>query len=165
MPSYSQERKDAVLTKLLPPHNLAVSQIALSEGICEQTLYNWRKQAKIKGAPVPGNRPSTTDRWNGETKLAVVIETAGLNTQELGEYCRRKGLYPEQVKQWKQDCTRGANDAPRADAVSVGQLKEAKKKLSRLEKQLLRKDRALAESAALLVLQKKFQALWEDEDE
>ena len=53
MASYSTERKESVLKKLLPPHNLSVSVLAKQEGITEATLYNWRKQAKKEGTPVP----------------------------------------------------------------------------------------------------------------
>ena len=103
MSSYSAERKQAILIKLLPPHNKSVASVAREEGVAEQTLYNWRKQAKDQGQPVPGKK-STPDQWSHETKFAVVVETAALSEAELGEYCRKKGLYPEQVKQWKQQC-------------------------------------------------------------
>jgi transposase-like protein len=103
---YSAERKDAILKQLLPPHNKTVTEIARSEGISEQTLYNWRKQARDQGRPVPG-KTSNTEDWSADAKLAVVIETTTLSAAELGQYCREKGLYPEQVQRWKQDCLQG----------------------------------------------------------
>ncbi|WP_410402937.1 transposase [Halopseudomonas pelagia] len=78
MPSYAPESKEALLRKLLPPHNLSVAELAQQEGMSEQTLYNWRKQAKAGGAAVPGDL-KLTDNWSAEAKLAVVIETAPLS--------------------------------------------------------------------------------------
>ena len=47
---------------------------------------------------MPGKQ-STPDKWSHETKFAVVVETASLFESELGEYCRTKGLFIDQVKQ------------------------------------------------------------------
>lgn len=162
MPRYTDERKTTVLGKLLPPHNKAIPDIAAAEGISEATLYNWLKQAKHQGVPVPGSIPTTSEDWSGEAKFAVVLETAPLNANELGEYCRSKGLYPEQVTRWKQACIAGADHQGHASQQIENQLKTARKQIRALEKDLNRKDKALAESAALLVLQKKYQALWGD---
>lgn len=162
MSRYATERKAAVLKKLLPPHNRSVPEVAQSEGISEATLYNWLKQARIEGAPVPGNIPTTSEGWSNNSKFAVVLETAGLTATELGEYCRSKGLYPEQVQTWKQACIEGMSLVGQCGAAAESRLKNAQKKIQSLEKDLRRKEKALAESAALLVLQKKFQALWED---
>jgi transposase-like protein len=88
MSSYSSERKEAILSKLLPPHNKSVRSVATEEGMVEQTLYSWRKQAIEQGQPVPGKK-STPDQWSHETKFAVVVATATLSESELGEYCRK----------------------------------------------------------------------------
>ena len=162
---YSQERRASVLSKLLPPNNGAVTQVAKEEGICTATLYNWLKSARKRGVPVPGSGKKTPEEWNGEAKLAVVLETASLNAEELSRYCRRKGLYPEQIGKWKQACIENAQLEPDRERESSEELKRLKKRYRALEKELRRKEKALAESAALLVLQKKYQALWEDEDE
>jgi transposase-like protein len=95
MSSYSTERKEAILSKLLPPNNKSVASVAREEGVAEQTLYNWRNQAKEQGQPVPGKK-STQDQWSHETKFAVVFQTASLSESELGEYCRKKGLFIDQ---------------------------------------------------------------------
>ena len=164
MSRYSEERKEAVLKKLLPPLNMTVAEVAQQEGISEQTLYNWRKQLRSEGKPVPG-KTNTSEQWSSETKLAVVIETAALSEAELSEYCREKGLYPEQVKAWKQDCLDGVTKAPAKKKEDAKQAKKDKKRVKQLEKELKRKDKALAETAALLVLRKKLNAFYEDEAE
>ena len=101
MPRYSEERKAAVLKKLLPPQNRSVVQVAAEDGISDVTLYSWLKQCRQQGMPVPGNR-NTGDEWSPEAKLAVVIETAAMSEAELGAYCRQRGLYREQVQRWKE---------------------------------------------------------------
>ena len=106
MPRYSEERKQVVLSKLLPPLNMTVTEVSRIEGIGLQTLYNWRDEAKLYGRPVPGSKP-TLDQWSAEAKLAMVIVTVSLNEAELNEYCRAKGLYVDQVKAWKADSLKG----------------------------------------------------------
>ena len=164
MPHYSEERKSSVLKKLLPPHNESIKEVAQLEGISEATLYNWRTQAKNQGIAVPGSR-KTSDAWSAEAKFSVVIETATMNESELSEYCRAKGLYPEQVKEWKQACIQGQLSEAARSKQQREQAKQDKKKIKGLEKELARKDKALAETTALLVLRKKFNALWEDKEE
>lgn len=165
MPVYSSERKAAVMRKLLPPENRSVASVSREEGITEQTLYNWVKEVKRHGVAVPGSRKKTSEDWSGEAKLSVVIETSGFNEAERNEYCRRKGLYPEQIEQWRQACIEGAGESERNKSAERTALKNTQMEVKKLQKELRRKDKALAESAALLILQKKFQALWEDEDQ
>lgn len=159
MPSYSKERKAAVVKKLLPPHNRSVPDVAREEGISEQTLYNWRKTLRDKGLPVPGNEHKS-DQWSAEAKFAVVVETATLSETELNEYCRKKGLYPQQIKDWKQACIAGADQVCQRARSENKQIQQERKRIQALEKELHRKDKALAETAALLVLSKKLDAFY-----
>ena len=129
-----------------------------------QTLYNWRDKAKRLGMPVPG-KTVTTEAWSAETKLAVVVETMPLSESELSQYCREKGLYVEQVKAWKQDCLEGFRSSPERSLKAQRQSKADKKRVRQLEKELQRKEKALAEAAALLVLRKKLNALYGEEPE
>lgn len=158
MPKYSDERRAAVLKKLLPPLNEPIAKVSAQENIGQQTLYNWRAQARREGVPAPGP-DRIGDNWSGEAKFAVAVETATLDEQALSEYCRTKGLYVEQVKQWRQDCIAGAQQAGHVQSTDKARTKADRKKIRALEKELLRKERALAETAALLVLRKKLNAL------
>jgi transposase len=108
MARYLNELKEAVLKKLLPPLNMAVTVVAKQEGISEQPLYNWRKRIRSEGKPVPG-KTKTSGQWSSEEKLSVVIEIATFNEVEISTYCREKGLYSEQVKSWKQDLLGGVS--------------------------------------------------------
>lgn len=164
MPSYNRERKAAILNKLLPPNNRPVAEIAQEEGIATATLYQWLKQHKQQDSCMAQTDKSQAT-WNNDTKFAMLLETAALNAAEVGEYCRRKGLYTEQLNQWKNDCLNGLSTAKQNQQAVDSQLKTAQQHIRDLEKELRRKEKALAESAALLVLQKKFQALWEAEAE
>ena len=164
MPRYSEERKQLILSKLLPPLNMSVAQVSRDEGVGLQTLYNWRDKAKQQGRPVPGNK-STPDQWSAEAKLATVIETASLNEAELSEYCRKKGLYIDQVKLWKADSLRGFISSREQELETKRQRQTDQQEIKKLKRELRVKEKALAETAALLVLRKKLNALWENDGE
>lgn len=164
MPRYSEERKAAILKRLLPPENLSVPLVAGQEGISEATLYNWRTQARERGVPVPGSCKQS-DEWSPQAKLAAVMETATLSEAELNEYCRQKGLYPEQIKAWKAACLDGVASGEARQLREQKAGKQTRKRIRQLEKELNRKDKALAETAALLALRKKLSALWDDNEE
>lgn len=162
---YSPERKEAVLKKMMPPHNRSISQLASEEGISEATLYNWRNEARSKGILLPDG-DTGPEGWNARDKFAAVLESASLNEEDTAEYCRRKGIYRHQLKLWRKACE-AANDWDKQANIKLKSEQKANRKhIKDLEKELLRKEKALAEAAALLVLQKKVQAIWEDpEDE
>lgn len=143
MPVYSEERRQAVLNKLLPPYNLTAAEVSRQEGISEQTLYNWRRKIRESGKPVPG-KTSSSENWSAEAKLAVVIETASLSESELSEYCRQKGLYPAQVKRWKKDCLHGFQRSEEQQQTLRQQSKADKAEIKALKQELRQKEKALA---------------------
>ena len=96
MSRISAERKESIVKKLLPPYSRAVKEIAEEEGISTATLYYWRKQLRNSGVVVPNNHTSS-EQWSAQTKLAVVAETYAMTENEISQYCREKGLYPDQV--------------------------------------------------------------------
>lgn len=164
MTGYSPERKAAVLKKLLPPGNLSVAELSRQEGISDVTLYTWRRQAMTRGEMVSGNGRLPV-HWSAEAKLAAVIETSALSEIELSQHCREKGLYPEQVKAWRQACLDGQDVAKQQLQSEGAQARSDRKRIRELERELHRKEKALAEAAALLVLRKKLHTLWgEDGD-
>lgn len=162
--AYSAERKEAILRRMMPPENRPVSALAKETGITEQTLYTWRRQLKNQGMPVPGDGKNP-EGWSSEDKFAVVLETAALNEAELAEYCRRRGLYVEQIAAWREACRSANANAGEQARSHREQSKEDRKRIRQLEKELNRKEKALAEAAALLVLRKKAQAIWGDKEE
>ena len=149
---------------MLPPHNVAIRQLSQQEGISEATLHKWRAEARGKGQLLP-DADTGPEGWSSRDKFAAVLETAALNEADLGEYCRTRGLYLAQIAAWRAACEQ-ANDWDRSSTARISQAtREEKKRIKDLERDLARKDRALAETAALLVLRKKASAIWGgDED-
>ncbi len=123
---------------MMPPLNRTVPELVEATGITDATLYAWRKQARAAGAVVPGDGQQA-----------------------------RKGLYVEQINAWREACEQANSLAqPIKTRREREEEKAAKKRIKQLERELRRKDAALAETAALLVLRKKAEALWgKDEDE
>jgi transposase-like protein len=164
MSSYSPERKAALLNKLLPPQNMSVAELSRQEGISQATLYAWRTKLKAGGAVVPGDKKQA-DNWPAEAKFAAVLHAASLSEIELSEYCRSKGLYPEQISAWRQACISGQMTAQAQRQADREQARADKKRIAELERELRRKDKALAETAAILVLRKKMNAFWGNDSE
>jgi len=161
MPRYSEEFKEKIVQKMMPPNSMSVAQVSRETGISEPTLYTWKNKYQSEGKLVPADL-SNPENWKGKDKLAVVIETAALNEHELSEYCRRKGLYAEQVTRWKEGAAAGNDNIERLTKAERRSWQKEKKKSRQLEKALRRKEKALAEAAALLILEKKAQAIWGD---
>jgi len=161
VPKYSEEFKEKIVQKMMPPNSQSVAQISRDTGVSDVTLYTWRNKYQNEGMAVPAD-PSNPENWSGQDKLAVVIETAALNEQELSEYCRKKGLYTEQIARWKEGAIAGNDASERLTKAERRELQQLKKKSRKTEKELRRKEKALAEAAALLVLEKKAQAIWGD---
>jgi transposase-like protein len=144
----------------------SLRKFSKEQGISISTLYDWKSKYGVQqyGESVlpKSNNP---DNWTSEQKFAVVIETATLSETELSEYCRSKGIYPEQVKEWKAACIGSNQTTAQRKQQQIAERKADKKRIRQLEKELKRKEAALAETAALLVLRKKLNAYWgEDED-
>jgi transposase-like protein len=159
--AYSTERRAAVLKKLEPPNAVPLRQLAKDEGISEATLHTWRRDARSKGRLLP-DADAGPDGWASRDKFAAVLETAALNAADLATYCRQRGLYAEQIQTWRAACEQ-ANDWERASSQRLGQaIKDEQKRIKALERDLARKEKALAEAAALLVLRKNAAAIWGD---
>lgn len=170
MSPYAAERRESVVRRLLKPEGISMAELSRETGVSTWTLYNWRKQAIEQGEVAVGSSKHRGPGIPGEkrtagSKLAIVVESAAFNEAELAEYCRKKGLYPEQVKAWRAQ----AEQAMAGAVVSAKELRAAlaveKKRNKELERELRRKERALAETAALLTLRKKAQAIWGEREE
>ena len=99
--------------------------------------------------------------WTAEEKLEVLIEAASLPAEELGAFLRRKGLHEAHLKEWRQTVLCGLQKRPTRTKKTTAEARRIKE----LERELHRKEKALAEAAALLVLKKKAQATWGGGDE
>ena len=168
MRRYSEAFKADVRRRMSPPQRQSVAQISAELGIHVVTLYNWRKTWRIQGEVVPASEKDP-EGWGSTDKFTVVLETAGLDATELSAYCRERGLYPEQVERWRQ-ASQDANEKPVLTLKEQKELERLRaqdqKEIKRLKQELRRKEKALAEAAALLIASKKIQAFWgEDGDD
>ena len=168
MRRYSEAVKADVRRRMSPPHRQSIAQISAELGIHVVTLYNWRKAWRLQGEVVPASEKDP-EGWGATDKFTVVLETAGLNATELSAYCRERGLFPEQVERWRQ-ASQDANEKPVLTLKEQKELERLRaqdqKEIKRLKQELRRKEKALAEAAALLIASKKIQAFWgEDGDD
>lgn len=160
--TYSKELIEIMVSKLMSPDNVSISELSAQSGIPKSTLYGWKRRALQKNDPK--NKKLNRKAMTSINKFHIVLETYTLSEHDLGKYCRENGLYIGEVKKWRKDLESSLDKEP----IAVKEIKEEllveKRKTKELTKELNRKDKALAEAAALMVLQKKFQALMEEED-
>tara|TARA_B110000495_G_C22855302_1_gene498704 strand:+ start:149 stop:628 length:480 start_codon:yes stop_codon:yes gene_type:complete len=158
MRKYSKERKAHVIKQMLPPMGCLVSELSRKEGIPTATLYAWRSAIQTPGGNMSAK--SRLDQWSAEQKLACVVTTYSMNTAEFNEYCRKNGMYPEHINEWKLACLSAYSTKKKGSEV-----KSAHKIIKQLKKEISRKDKALSETATLLALGKKYDALWSEKEE
>ncbi|SEQ69345.1 transposase [Butyrivibrio sp. TB] len=151
---YPKEMKEAIVARLLEEDEI-VSDIHKKTGIGINTLCRWRDEAQNQRGLSATTKYKNADKWSSQDKFMVVLETAKLSEIEFSEYCREKGIYPEQVREWKDACINANNDAVERRDKITKELNAERKQKEKLEKELARKEKALAEAAALLVLRKK----------
>jgi transposase len=161
MSRYSPDFKEQIVRKMMPPNSQSIASISRETGIAQPTLYAWRQHFRSQGYVVPA-KPDHPEGWDWKAKAAAVLKTEAMNEAEKSEYCRQHGLYPEQLEAWQEAFETADSNKSTASAAEA---QADRKKLRQLEKELRRKDKALAEAAALLVLSKKAQAIWGTKEE
>jgi transposase-like protein len=157
---YSTKFKEKLVAKALGP-DTSIAGTARSAGISKATLYTWVQQARMGSVTKrrnKGGRPRKTGRWSPEDKLRIISEASALKDEELGAFMRHEGLHEADLEEMRAAALAGLEPK----VVQRGPSRE-EKRIATLERELRRKEKALAEAAALLVLQKKFQALMEEE--
>lgn len=157
MRHYSAEFQASIIAKMLPPQNRPVPELARATQIPRDTLYSWHTQALKAGGDLVS--VPTPDERDSAEKFAIVVATAHLNAEELSTYCRRQGLYSEQIEVWRTACVQA--NAPVGGQAERAQRRTDQVRIQQLEQEVGRKDQdqALAEAAALLMLQKKVRQL------
>ncbi len=139
------------MARLLPPESSAPDVVSREIGVGVQTLERWRAQALAAAA---GEQPgSSSQRWTAAARLEAVITTATMDEATRSAWCREQGLYPAELDGWKRDAIGGLGE-PRG--ASVADTRQDRRRIRELERELHRKDKALAETAALLVLSKTY---------
>jgi transposase-like protein len=158
--NYSPAFKESALQKVYNRGNKTITELADELNINVYTLKSWmRDNQAIKPDP---RHPQSSQNWSAELRLLALQESYGLSGEALNTWCRERGLFSHQLTQWRADFCQVAPVASLSNAEKQ-QLKQLKLDNQQLERELRRKEKALAEAAALLVLQKKYHALFEDE--
>ena len=146
MARYGQTFKDRAVARLLPLESKAVEIVARDAGVGVGTLQRWL--ADVQSMPARGRA------WTAPGRLDAVITTAAMDDSTKSAWCRQHGMYPAELAKWQMNATAALAEPEEARA-SPQSTRHDKKRIRELERDLLRKDRALAETAALLVLSKK----------
>ncbi len=157
---HSEAFIEQALVKVYSRGERSVNSVAEDLNINPHTLRYWMKKRSVAGHDVPATKEKRPQDWTAEQQLVALHETHGMSGEALQAWCRERGLFAHHLTSWKTAfCADGKETGPGTREVRT--LKDENVKLKR---ELVRKEKALAEAAALLILQKKFRALWEDED-
>lgn len=163
---YTATFRNRMVARLVGPH--AISAIALGKetGVAQATLSRWLKEASKLRRQMPDDKPPVgkqPQEWTPEEKLRIVLESTTLSEGELGVFLRSKGVHEAVLAEWKDQALAGL----RGTEASSKQQRDVRetREMRELKRELRRKDKALAETAALIVLKKKVQAIWGDEDD
>lgn len=157
-PHYSQDFKEQALRKVYQRDGRTIEMVADELNMATTTLKGWMQAAKREQKKMADNTARRPEDWPMEARLQALQESHTLSEVELSAWCRERGIFAHHLKQWRNDFC-----SPAASRTNTTETRDLKATIQRLERDLLRKDKALAEAAALLILQKKFQALLEGE--
>lgn len=156
---YTKGFKEAMVKKLTGVEAKSAGALAVEVGVPQSTLSRWvREYGSLEGRAAEGSVAKRRQQWESEAKLRAVIEYEKLDEEARGKYLREKGLYSVDIERWRAEMLAAVGKQPK-DRNAQGQ------RIRQLEAELRRKDMALAETAALLVLKKKAQAIWGDPED
>ena len=154
-----------MVQRMLGREGASATALAKEVGITQPTLSRWLREARSLDAmnnQTNGKRKAARPphKWTAEEKLEAMLEAAKLPEKELGAFLRREGLHEAQLEEWR----KAALEALRSSRKKRKSSPEAKR-VRELEKDLRRKEKALAEVTALLALKKKLNLLLGEEDD
>lgn len=165
---YSEAFRGRMIQRLSGASAMSASSLSKEVGVSQATLSKWLRDAstmaavsKKKSKKSSSSGPRRPSDWPAEDKLRVVLEASSLTGTELGAYLRREGLHEDDLVRFREAALSGLTEAKKPRSGPT----EADKRIKTLERELRRKEAALAETAALLVLRKKLNALWGEEGE
>lgn len=157
---YTQGFKARMIERMAGPEKISATALGREVGISQSTLSRWlRAEGTRKVDAMTHRDPHGGKTWTAQEKLRLVHEASELGPEELGAFLRREGLHEAQLKEWTEAATAALSIAPRRKS---GKPSSEAKQIKKLERELHRKEKALAELAALLALQKKLEEIWGD---
>lgn len=157
--TYSQSFKEEAIRKLVMRGSRTIAEVAQELNVPYHSAKNWLRKSKMAHYKQTSTHEKRPQDWNLEERLQALLDTGAFSPEALNAWCRERGLFAHQLAAWKAAFCQPARGA--GEAAEIRQLKQT---LAATERELARKEKALSEAAALLILQKKCQALWEDED-
>ena len=160
--TYTQEFKENMV-RVMRERGVSARELSKEVGVSTSTLCKWRNEVTVE--PTRVSKPTRQRVRSSTEKFHAVLETYHMNEAEIAVYCRSHGIYPEELKEWKETCLHANEQHAQLHQQLKSELREEKKSKSILERELRRKDKALAEAAALLILRKKAEAIWGDPEE
>jgi transposase-like protein len=155
---YTEAFRKQSLEKVYSRGGRSVESVAEELNVNLWTLKNWMKTHKERSISKQGATTKRPKDWSLSERLQMLLESHGKDEEALNAFCRERGIFRHHLGQWREAFETGTLQSNRSE---LRELKEANKGL---KSELNRKEKALAEAAALLVLQKKYQALWEEKD-
>ena len=160
---YSFEIKESVIKKVLVG-NKTLESIAREAGISRSTLNCWINDYKSRDNNVKSEpKERRPYDWSVTERIEALMTTGAMSDEEKGCWCRQRGIFMHHLEEWKKEAINGANMKPSTSVYS--EIRNLKKENESLKKELQRKDKALAETAALLVLKKKADCIWGESKE
>ena len=161
--TYSAAFRSRMVERLVGPRAVSACALSREVGVAQAVLSRWL----VKASTVDGmtaSRKTTDKKWTGAEKWRVVLEASQCSASDLGALLRREGLYEAQVAAWRAAAEAALAEPAKPSHARAKPSPEAQR-IQVLERELRRKDAALAETAALLVLKKKVLAIWGDADD
>ena len=165
--SYSQEFKEALVSKVLTSSDQSMSAIARQAQVSVSTLHTWVHRLKNSVKPNHQDLPlssKSSSGWKAKQRFQALLDTQDLTGEALNAYCRQHGLYKHQLQRWREDFMNAKLD-DRQNKKQAAELKVQREKNKQLQRELRRKEKALAEASALLILKKKADLIWPDDED
>lgn len=163
---YSMKFTEKMVEKMTGPEARSATSLSKEVGVPQSTLSRWLRKAKLgpMTSKSQGSGGGRRKRWTSEEKLRVVLEAAKLDERRLGAFLRREGVHESELERFREEVEEAAQRGFEASRPRRG-LSSEQKRIRQLEKELKRKEKALAEAAALLVLRGKVQAFLSEDEE
>jgi transposase-like protein len=158
---YARAIKVSALRQVLPPSNKSILSVSKEMGIADQTIRNWINECK-SGNLVLEDIESSPRNITAKEKYQILLEASSISEENLGSFLRERGIHSEHLTLWDQELREMVT---KKEDKKDKEIKALKKQLKDLEKELNRKEKALAEAAALLILKKKLDVLTGDDKE
>ena len=166
---YTDSFKAKMVQRLSAPNAITAMSLSKEVGVSQSQLSRWLRTARTVG-PMAKDRPSdrvvqaSTGARGAPEKMRIVMAAAALGPDELGAFLRREGVHEAELQQWRAAVLEAGQTALDGESVRPTARSGEGRRIKELERELRRKDKALAEAAALLVLQKKFRTYLEERD-